>query len=687
LRGLNQKVLKSFTSCLPYIRMASCILLVASLMMIDRVGAGEPPRNLPPDLTKLSIEELMKIEVATVYGASKYEQKVIEAPSSVSVITADEIKKYGYRTLAEILRNARGFFVTYDRNYSYAGVRGFGRPGDYNTRILILVDGHRINDNIYDQALIGTEFPIDVDLINRVEIIRGPSSSLYGTSAFLAVINIITRSGQDLKDFKGVEASAEVASFETYKGRLSFGNQFKSGLEILLSGSYFKSHGKHHLYYGEFDAPATNFGIADNLDGDKFYNFLSKLSFHDFTLEGVFHSREKEIPTASFGTIFNDPRARTIDDRGYLDLKYDHTFSNQFNVIARLYYDNYYYNGDYPFDYPPITLFRDFAWGQWWGWELKITKTLFERHKLVIGGEFQDHFQQDQKNYDKDPYLLYLDDKRDSTVWALYLQDEFEIFKNLILNAGIRYDRYSTFGRSTNPRLALIYSPFEKTTFKLLYGTAFRAPNVYEFYYQGGGNKSNPDLKPERIQTHELVWEQYIGKHLRGTASVYHYKIKDLISQQTDPMDGLLVYNNVGKIEASGLELELEGKWVNGLKGRISYAIQQTKNKETGETLTNSPKHLAKFNLIAPVIKEKFFVGIEEQFTSKRKTLAGREADSFFVTNLTLFSQNFLKGLEISGSVYNLFNKKYSDLGSEEHVQDLILQDGRNYRVKITYRF
>ena len=89
-----------------------------------------------------------------------------------------KFKRYGYRTLADILRSVRGFYVTNDRNYSYLGVRGFSRPGDYNARILLLVDGHRLNDNIFGAALIGTEFPLDVDLIERVEIIRGPSSSL-----------------------------------------------------------------------------------------------------------------------------------------------------------------------------------------------------------------------------------------------------------------------------------------------------------------------------------------------------------------------------------------------------------------------------------------------------------------------------------------------------------------------------
>src|SRR4030042_5248923 len=198
----------------------SLLFLIFTMLTIV-VYAEEIKSPTSPDLTQLGIEELMEIEVATVYGASKYEQKVTEAPSSVTVITAEEIRKYGYRTLADILRSVRGFYVTYDRNYNYLGSRGFSRPGDYNTRFLLLVDGHRINDNVYDGAYFGTEFIIDVDLIERVEIIRGPGSSLYGTNAFFGVINIITKQG---RDFKGTEISGEAGSFDTYKGRLSYGN-------------------------------------------------------------------------------------------------------------------------------------------------------------------------------------------------------------------------------------------------------------------------------------------------------------------------------------------------------------------------------------------------------------------------------------------------------------------------------
>src|SRR5216117_1051022 len=171
-----------------------CIASLALAADNATVSAPEAPA------ADLSIEQLGNIEVPVVEGASKYKQKTTEAPSSVTIITSDEIKKYGHRTLADILQTVPGMYVTYDRNYSFLGVRGFNR-GDYNSRVLLLVDGHRVNNSLSDGAFIGTEFILDVDLIDRVEIIRGPGASLYGNNAFFGVVNVITRKGRDLSDY------------------------------------------------------------------------------------------------------------------------------------------------------------------------------------------------------------------------------------------------------------------------------------------------------------------------------------------------------------------------------------------------------------------------------------------------------------------------------------------------------
>ena len=629
-------------------------------------------------------------DIPSVYSASKYEQKVTEAPSSVSIITADDIRKYGYRTLADILRSVRSFYVTNDRNYSYVGVRGFGRPSDYNSRILLLLDGHRTNDNIYDSAFIGTEGIVDVDIIDRIEVIRGPGSSLYGSNAFFAVLNIITKRGRDLG---GAEISGAAASFGTEKGRLSYGNKFDNGFEALVSGSILDSAGQR-LYYPEFDpanpaadARATNGGVADHSDNDQSQNVFTKMSYRDLTLTGAFMTRTKRLPTGAFGTDFNNAGNRTTDTRSYVDVKYDHSIGSQTDLTVRAFYDYYNYWGDYVYG---GVVNKDKGYGAWWGGDVKLTTRVFDVHRIIVGAEYQDNTREDQQNYDDAPFSLYLDDLRASTREAFYVQDEVALSKSIMLNGGVRYDYYSTFGGEVNPRLAVIYTPEEKSSVKLLYGSAFRAPNAYEQFYTSPTSippmVANPDLKPETIETYEMIYERYIGDHFRGTVSGYYYKIQDLINQTTDAF-GNLQYQNVDAVRTTGFEFELENKWQSGLEGRFSYSHQRSEDVQSGDVLTNSPEHLAKLNIVSPLGRSTVYAGIEEQYMSKRKTLTDEYAKSFYITNVTLFSRRLVEHCELSASVYNLFDTRYGDPVSADFAQNTIQQDGRNYRLKLTYKF
>ena len=221
--------------------------LIVLLLMKAASASAQSER----DLANVDLEDLLRIEVQRVFGASERLQPVTEAPSSVTIVTADEIARYGYRTLADILRSVRGFYVTNDRNYSYVGVRGFARPGDYNTRVLLLVNGHRVNDNVYDQAAIGADFGVDVAMFDRVEIIRGPASSLYGTSAFFAVVNVITRRGASLN---GISVDLDAGTLGTGLARVAGGRQFANGVDLALSGTLERSDGDTRLYFPAFDS-------------------------------------------------------------------------------------------------------------------------------------------------------------------------------------------------------------------------------------------------------------------------------------------------------------------------------------------------------------------------------------------------------------------------------------------------
>jgi outer membrane receptor protein involved in Fe transport len=633
------------------------------------------------DLSEASLEQLGNIKV---YSASKHLQAPGDAPSSVTVITANEIQEQGYRTLADILRTVRGFFVTYNRNYTSLGVRGFARPGDFNTRILLLVDGHRLNDNVYDEAMIGTEFPIDIDLIHRIEIVRGPVSSLYGSNALFAVINIITKRGQDLN---GAEFSAEAGSFDTYKGRISYGHKLQQ-LEFLISGSFYGSRGQDRLFYPEFNTVQTNNGIANHADDDQLGTALASIAFRGLTLQSAYGTREKGIPTGAYGTVFNNSGTRTTDSHGYIDLRYEHKFANAWDLSARTFFDKSTYQGTYIYSSPinpaEVSPNLDFADGRWWGAELQVAKTVLSRNRITAGGEYRDNIRQNQSNYNLNPYSLVLDDRRQSFVGALYLQDEFTISKSLALNAGIRYDYYSRVNASTDPRVALIYRGSSNTAFKFIYGEAFRAPNAYEKYYSVPPNLPNPTLSPEKIRSTEFVWEQGLSDRLWLSASAFHTTMPDLITQEPAASD-LFIFSNLRDVESNGLELELKTQLSQGLNGTASYSFQETKDSDTKRFLSTSPRNLGKLNLIQPLFRQRIFASLDGQYRSRIQTLNGGSVSPFSVVNISLLGRKVGGHMDLSAGLYNLLDKRYFDPPSSENIQGAIQQDGRTFRVKMTW--
>lgn len=635
--------------------------------------AAATPADDP--LAEVALEELLKIKV---YAASKFAQDMAQAPASVSIVTADEIRSHGYRTLADILRTVRGFYITYDRNYSYVGVRGFSRPGDYNSRVLVLVNGHRLNDTIFEQALVGTESPIDVNLIDRVEVVRGPSSSLYGTSAFFAVVNIVTRSGRSLS---GAEVQAAAGSQELRSGRVTVGGRRRNGIEGLLSVSAYASSGNTRLYYPEFDNEDDNNGIARRIDDDRSASVFGSVVAGAFTLQGGFGSRTKQVPTGAFGTLFNDPETETRDARGFAELQYSRRLESRSTLQLRAAFDSYQYDGAYAYE---TGLFKDNGRGAWVTTELSLIRQ-FDRHGLTAGFEYRDNLKQDQAAEDETGILL--DDHRQTEVAGLYLEDEFHLTPRVLLNAGLRWDHYfDTFGGTLNPRLGLIVSPSESSALKLLYGRAFRAPNPFELYYDQ--NALSEALKPERIVTYEAVWEQRLHETLRATATTFHYRARDLIAQATggDTIDGLY-YANADNARATGAEVELQADLPGRLRGRVAHTFQSVTTDAASQSISNSPRHLSMVVVDAPLSRTGLRLGFNGYRIGRRRTVFGETVDGAFVGDLTLSRAERRGALGFSLTIRNLFDNAFSDPGSVEHRQRAIPQDGRTVSARATWRF
>jgi outer membrane receptor protein involved in Fe transport len=631
----------------------------------------------------MSLAELMEVEV--VYAASRHEEDPRNAPFPVFIVGHEEIRQHGCRTLAEVLERVPGFYATYDRNYEYVGVRGFGRMGDFDAHVLVLVDGVRINENVFDYVGVGGDFPLDMDLVDRVEVVVGPSASLYGNSAFFAVVNVVTRHGRDLA---GGELRASGGSFRSAGARATYGRSLDGGLEFLASADLYDSPGPR-LYFPEFDRPETNHGVTEGTDDERYHRAFARAGWRGLSLQAIRSSREKGIPTGAYGTVFGDPRNRTWDDATQVTLAGERRLGARGSASLSVNYGRVDYHGDYvPVDRPSLVNY-DASRGEWWRLEGAVRVAASARHELALGVELQDNLRQDQVNEDIPSETAYLDSRAGGDRWALYARDQVKLPGRVTFDAGLRYDRYPTFGGTTSPRLGLVVRPDGALTVKALYGRAFRAPNEYELHYTvedpSFTQRGNPGLRPETIDTAELVLERTLGPDLRLAATAFHSDIRSLIGAILDADDGSLEFRNAGRIRSTGVEVGLRFR-----RGRTSalasYAFQHTHEDGSAERPVNSPSHLACASLTLP-LGDRLSAGLDARYMSSRRTLAGNETGDLFLAEVTLLAHRLPGRLEASAKVDNLFDRRYGDPGREEHVQDLLFQDGRTFRVELLWRF
>lgn len=654
------------------------LVLFIVVLAASPAGAQGTPDS---DVSAMSLEDLLKVQVVSV--ASRFPQEVREAPASITVVTAQDIRRYGHRTLADVLRSVRGFYTTYDRNYEYVGVRGFARPGDYNTRMLLLLDGRRMNDLGYDMAPIGSDFPIDVSLIDRVEVIRGAVSSLYGTNAVFAVINVVTRTGAQ---HAGVRAEAIAGSLGTRGGSVSFGRAFRNGGDLLLSASGVRADGQERLYFPEFDNGTAGSGVVAGLDGEESGALFGSGSVGHFTFNGGWATRTKQVPTASFATVFGDPGLKTTDTRAYLTGQFDGSIGRGWIGMARASFDYYRYNGDYPYDLgeeQPV-VYSDFNDARMLTGEVTVRRRFARRHLFTAGTEVRWHFRNDM--FGGDEYETQVDVHEPRTLAGAYVQDEVHVFPWLVVNGGVRLDRYPGFGTHLTPRLAAVVLPRAQTSIKLLHGRAFRAPNTYELFYYSLGHELGFVLEPEQVQSTEAVWEEYLSSRVRFGLTAFTFRADRLIEQRSLGLDDVddIYFANVGVVEGNGVEAEVETRLPGGLNASFGHTFAKVRDVVNDRVFSNSPRHLSKLGVQIPVAD--FYIGIEGQYVGERLSLAGVPVDGAFVPNVTLSSPAGRR-FDVSIGMYNAFNTAYADPGAEEHLQQSIPQDGRRVLARVRVRF
>lgn len=654
------------------------LVRAAAISVLATGAAAAPAAAQARDATALSLEELLDIPVV---GASKYDQKQKDIAAAVSVITRQEIDAFGWRTIADALASLPGIYTTYDRQYTYLGARGFGLPGDFNTRILLTIDGNRVNDAVYDQAYVGRDFPLDMDLVERIEFIPGPGGAVYGQNAMLGTVNVVTRRGADVGgEVVGAVQHPQAAG----EGRASWGASFVNGADALVSVSHLRSRGQDRFL--TFGSSGVS-GVAAGLDGERDTELFSKLARGPWSLSFVHGDRRKDDPT---GVYMSDPLAPGTSQRDRMSLaqgQYQRDYrGDTLHLVARLFLGHERYTA-------PETFGGDASQSgvvtQWQGAEWRLLATSWARHKAMIGMEYQANSRQEQTfdNFTATPGVVDTDIARTGWRTGVYVQDESTFSRTVAGTLGLRMDRNSVTGNALSPRAGLRWQAADHTTAKALYGRAYRAPNVYEHDYDDRVTLvANPDLQGETIDTLELVVDHRRGRDLTLRGSIYQWRMHGLIVQGLDAASGLPRYENGDDVRADGVELSGDKTWTWGGRLRGSATYQKVAYPD-GTRPNNSPRWLEKLNLSSPIPSTVVRLGYELQCSSSRQAIDGSEVAGYCVSNLRLIAAPTSRRVELSVNVGNLAGTTFAQPGSRNNWQTALEQDGRSVRASFRYNF
>lgn len=635
------------------------LTLVAAVSALAQTDGGEGAKTAreAPDLAGLSLEELMQVPVESVSGVSKYQQSIRRAPAGVTVFTAADIRNYGWTTLSDVLRAAPGMHVRSDRFYDYVGTRGFTRVGDYNARTLILLDGHRLDDPIYQQGAIGTDFILDLDLVDRIEVITGPGSPVYGSNAFYGAVNVIPKTGRDIA---GAEVGLAAGTEPSGKVRATVGDRTDNGVDYIVSATEWWSRGEDN-----FPLPQSWRDVDPRLQGDVVRNHddmhhqsvFSRVSWRGLSGEAAYVRREKDVLPPVYLTPA-DTSSRGIDERAYAIVRASGEPTPDAALNAKVAVDVYRYDGHFtPWQTGFVTV-APYAKSLSLNSEVSWRQTFADVQSISVGVEYQENLRQD---YGVDLPTLggsLPPVREDSRYISPFVQLDWEFTPILRASAGARYDYYNTGDERLTPRFGLIVDPTQTTTLKLLYGEAFRVPNVAERF--PGTFPPNPDLNPETNRSFEFVAEQRLGSVWRIDSHLYHIVSSDLIVSEFNG------YRNGDRYVTRGVDIGPSAYFPSGVQLRGSVTFQETRDDSTDRIVADAPRTLAKLHASVPVVEKWLRASAEVLYVGDRKDSGDvfgtvRHTGDYVTGNLTLRASRVWHRWDLALSVYNVADARWND--------------------------
>lgn len=620
-----------------------------------------------------------------VTAASKQLLSVDQAPASITVVTREEIQAFGYQTLPEALRAVRGLFFTDDRIYTYFGIRGFAPQGDLNTRILILWDGHPINDVWAGQGFSSRDFDVDLNEVDRIEVVRGPASLLFGTGAFFGVINVVPRARIDNGNVQAVVGAGGVGGVKA-RATGSLGNDEVSAI---ISAAGFTSTGAELTDLGSA-------GTVQGLDGERAIGANAKARYKGLTLTAKWNQRKKQIPTAPLPATVGVPGSEYTDARGFTELRYEQEFFSRLTLTARVAYDASRYRGYFASrdETGDTSRSTDSGGGDWLSAEVRGGLFLFEGNRLTLGVEGQAQFAYQQPNG------FVARENHTRTFFSGTLLDEWQLLDNrLFLQAGVRVDKYNDIGEfALSPRGAVVARLYERGLTKLVAGRAFRAPTIYELYFNNAGESQRAPLPgtltPEYITTFELEHSHNLTPELRATVGGYYNLIDRLVvlAEDADEVPAcqnatqcFAYTNTTSRLTALGAEAQL--RWQPGRFTLVegTYSFVTLGGPGLGDAPAY-PTHLASARAMIPLKEGLVRLSGQGTYQSGRVDPAsGRSLGEALVLNFGL-SGNYGPVRYFAG-VQNLLDQRFLLPVVSEVGAGVIPQYGRTFWLEVAATF
>jgi len=580
------------------------------------------------DLTELSLAQLSQLQVAIATGAPK---ALTEAPAGTSVITAADIKAMGALTVDQALESVPGLHVSrsslnYAPRYFFRGI-----VSSYNPQALMLVNGVPMSRLFFGDRgeRIPNQYSFPIKAVERIEIIRGPGSALYGADAFAGVINIITRDASSLSD---TEVSASYGSFDTKraslaqpfdvagaKGAFFLSYQETDGDEDVV----IKSDVQSNLDSLQLGPPASYAPESAQLQST-FYDARVDLAWDDFRVRAGWR-RAWDVGNGYGTSQALDPNSEYAYEDGTLDLTWrKENVLQDLDLDAQLSYLHSYLESDrqvmlFPPNtiFPPATstafpdgvkglptlaeenarfnlkaIYRGFdrhlltlGSGYYWGDLYKTTD--FRNYQFVPGNPFPIPLVPQQNVADTD---MVFQPEAQRTSYYVFAQDEWEMLERLTLTAGWRFDKYDDVGSSVNPRAALVWKTTSTLTSKLIYGEAFRVPVFSELYTQSNPVAlGNEELAPEKLHNVELAFAWQPTETFSSELNIYRFRISDYIDFVPDAGSSTFTAQNIGRIEGKGAEVEVRYALSSSLRLLANYSLQETRDRVSDEPVGIAP--------------------------------------------------------------------------------------------------